>query len=174
MTTFGPQPGGRDEGALFWEGSGCSCVAVGLNSPVPTPSPLLPPFPLCHHLPRMSLITGVLCHSTRLHKGTWDLLKCSHQGRSLFRDAPAGHPCVDPPSLSPPKPLGSLDGAVPLLCVPAMPNSSSALESELCLLASTAVASSPRLGCTAERDARWGRTEPSGLDPGKAGLGGER
>lgn len=31
-----------------------------------SPPPLLPPFPLCHHLPNVSLVTGVLCHRTRL------------------------------------------------------------------------------------------------------------
>lgn len=66
MTTFGPHPGVRGEGALSWESWDDFHVAEGgLNSPASPPSPLLPPFPLCHQLPSVFLITGVLCCGTR-------------------------------------------------------------------------------------------------------------
>lgn len=97
MTTFGPLPGVRGEGALSWETLDGSHVAEGaLDSPASSPSPLLPLFPLCHQLPSVSLVTGVLCPGTRPWGGTWDLLRYLHQSKSSFRGAPAEHPCMDP------------------------------------------------------------------------------
>lgn len=61
---------------------------------------------------------------------------------------------------------------------PAVPDSGSAFESKLCLLASTAVTGSPRPGGVQGWDAWQSRMldgeGPSGLDPERAGLGEER
>lgn len=83
-----------------------------------------------------------------------------------------------PPSLTPPKSLGSLDGAVPLLHTPAIPDGGSAFESKLCLLASTSVTGSLRWrgvhGWDAWQSGMPYGVGPPGLDPERAGLGEER
>lgn len=76
----------------------------------------------------------------------------------LLQDANA----CPPPVLTPPKPLQSLDRAVPLLCAPAVPDGGS--EKQVVLVGiqhCDGLSESGRcagLGCAAEQDAAWDRT----------------
>lgn len=141
MTTSGRHPGVRGEGALSWESLDGSHVAEGgLDSPASTPSPLLP---LLSSLPPARPSSPV---SSALGQSGGDVgpAQVLASEQELLQGCSCRMPMHGPCNLTSSK-LWIPGWGCPFLHTLVIPNTGSALESTLCLLASSATMGSLRM-----------------------------